>query len=31
MSTEQLEAIRLKLQKARSFLNEADILFQNKF
>jgi uncharacterized protein (UPF0332 family) len=31
MSEEKLQAIKLKLIKAKSFLNEADILLNNKF
>jgi uncharacterized protein (UPF0332 family) len=31
MSEERLQAIRLKLIKAKTFLNEADILLNNKF
>ena len=31
MNAEQREVIQLKLKKANALLNEADILFQNKF
>lgn len=31
MNEEKLKVIELKLKKARSFLNEADILLENKF
>ena len=31
MSNERQKAIKLKLQKAKAFLNEADILLDNKF